>query len=286
MSVGVDRSYRLDGGRVGFLLFHGLAGTPLELRFVARSLNAAGYTVYCPQLVGHCGTVDDLKNSSWQQWVAGADAALTELRKTCDTVMVGGTSMGAVVALHLAARRPNDVQALTLFAPTLWLNGWSMPWYTDLFRLITQNWCADLFNFKRLHPFGVKDERVRAFLVAAMQNGSSAEAGLMVSPGRAVLELKRMVSAIKGDLHDIRQPTLIVHPREDDLSSINNALYLERQLGGMVQSCVLDDCYHMVTLDRQRDVLVERTKAFAAWTLRQLEIDDRNVVRMPSVAAE
>jgi carboxylesterase len=286
MTVGVDRSYRLEGGRVGFLLFHGLAGTPLELRFVARSLNNAGYTVSCPQMAGHCGSPEDLKQTRWQDWVASGDAALTELRKTCDVVITGGTSMGAIVGLHLAARRPDDVQALTLFAPTLWLNGWAVPWYTHLFKLVTQDWCADLFNFTRLHPFGVKDERVRAFLVSAMQNGSSAEAGLMSSPGRAVLELKRLVSTIKTELADIRQPALIIHPREDDLSSISNALYLERHLGGLVQSCVLDDCYHMVTLDRQRDILVERTKSFASWTLRQLNVDDRNVVRMPSVAAE
>jgi carboxylesterase len=289
MSAVVDRGYRLEGGRVGYLLFHGLAGTPLELRFVARSLNGAGYTVHCPQMAGHCGTTADLKAVRWQDWVAGAEKALTELRKECDTVFVGGTSMGAIVALHLAARRPDDVQALTLFAPTLWLNGWAVPWYTDLFRLVQQDWCADLFEFTRPHPYGIKDDRIRAFLVGAMNTaastGSSAEAGLMTSPGRAVLELKRLVTAAKKRLSSIKHPVLIVHPREDDLSSIKNALYLERHLGGLVQTCTLDDCYHMVTLDKQRDVLVERTKAFTAWTLRQLEKRD-NVVGLPKVAAE
>ncbi len=285
MSGGVDRSYRLEGGRVGFLLFHGLAGTPLELRFVARSLNGAGYTVHCPQIAGHCGTSDDLKATRWQDWVDGGEEALVELRKSCDTIIVGGTSMGAVLAAHLASRNPDTVQAMTLFAPTLWLNGWSVPWYTHLFRLVAQDWCADLFNFTRLPPYGIKDERIRAFLIGALKSGSSVEAGLMTSPGRAVLELKKLVSNLKPQLASIKQPTLIVHPRHDDLSSITNALYLERKLGGLVQTCVLDDCYHMVTLDKQRDVLVERTKAFTGWVLRQLEIRD-NVVRMPSVAAE
>jgi carboxylesterase len=31
----------------------------------------------------------------------------------------------------------------------------------------------------------------------------------------------------------------------------------------MVETCVLDDSYHIVTVDRQRDLVVERTVAFA-----------------------
>jgi carboxylesterase len=286
MSTVVDRSFRLDGGRVGFLLFHGLAGTPLELRFVARSLAGSGYTVHCPQLAGHCAGEADLKAVRWTDWVEGAEEALMRLRKDCDVVITGGTSMGAVVGLHLAARHPDAVQALTLFAPTLWLNGWSVPWYAHLFKLVSQDWCADLFHFTRRPPYGLKDERIRSYLLSALQSGSSIEAGLMTSPGRAVLELKRLVATVSSELPSIKQPTLIVHPREDDLSSLANAQFLERSLGGIVQSCILDDCYHMVTLDKQRDLLVERTKTFTAWALHRLETVPNNVVQMPAVAAE
>ncbi len=40
-------------------------------------------------------------------------------------------------------------------------------------------------------------------------------------------------------------------------------MLLQRKLSGMVEVCVLDDCYHMVTLDRQRPVVMERVKEFA-----------------------
>jgi carboxylesterase len=52
----VDRTIYLPGGRTGFLLIHGLGGTPVELRFIALGLARAGHTVLCPQLAGHCGT--------------------------------------------------------------------------------------------------------------------------------------------------------------------------------------------------------------------------------------
>ena len=38
---------------------------------------------------------------------------------------------------------------------------------------------------------------------------------------------------------------------------------LQRKLAGIVEVCVLDDCYHMVTLDRQRPLVMERVKEFA-----------------------
>ena len=40
-------------------------------------------------------------------------------------------AMGAVLALHLAAQRQDQVHGLALYAPTLWYDGWAMPWYRD-----------------------------------------------------------------------------------------------------------------------------------------------------------
>ena len=45
----------------GFLLIHGLGGTPIEMRYVAQGLARAGHTAHVPQLAGHCGTAADLK---------------------------------------------------------------------------------------------------------------------------------------------------------------------------------------------------------------------------------
>ena len=40
-------------------------------------------------------------------------------------------------------------------------------------------------------------------------------------------------------------------------------MLLQRRLSGIVETVVLDDCYHMVTLDRQRPIVMERVKEFA-----------------------
>lgn len=260
-----DRGYKLDGGRTGVLLIHGLGGTPIEMRYIALGLARAGHTVHVPQLAGHCGTPQDIMDSTWRDWAGTVDAALDEMRKTCDTVIVGGLSAGSILALEVAARRPKDVQGIAMYAPTLWLNGWSVPWYAPFFRLVYSKWVANRIPFIEREPFGIKDRRLREIVAQALDSGDSSQAGLYCTPGGTILELRRLVNSLKPRLRSITQPALLMHPRDDDRADIDNAFYLQRHLGGMVHMTVLDDCYHIITVDRQRDVVVERTAEFTSW---------------------
>jgi carboxylesterase len=258
-----DHSLYLKGGRTGLLLVHGLGGAPIQLRFVAVRLANAGHTVCCPQLAGHCGSYEDLRLTGWRDWYASVEKAHERLLQECDTIIVGGLSMGAVLAVHLAAEHPSDVHGMALFAPTLWLDGWGVPWRSRLFVLITQKWCADLFEFSEREPYGIKDVRVRALVMAAIQSGNSSQAGQLSNPGSSMLELRWLVKAVRRELGRIKQPALILHPRHDDRASLRNAIYLQERLGGRVETVVLEDSYHVITLDRQRDIVVDRTDRFA-----------------------
>ncbi len=270
MTTTYDTTYRIKGGRVGVLLMHGLCGTPVEMRYVGHGLARAGYTVHCPLIAGHGGTEEDIKATTWQDWLASAEAALNELRKECDVVICSGLSTGALLSLMLAAKHPDKVQGIAPLAPTLWLNGWLIPWYAKLFRLVRQKWVANLISFPDIEPHGIKDDRIRDFIRKALNSGDCSVAGLPVTPGHAVLEHHRLVRALKKHLRQIGQPTMIVHPREDDYADLNNAWYLQRNLKGRVDMVVLDDSYHIVTVDRQRHVVVERMVGFAARLAREL----------------
>jgi len=258
-----DLSIRLAGGRLGFLLIHGLGGTPMELRYVAQGLARAGHTVHVPQLAGHCGTVDELKATQWTDWHTSVEREHDLLKARCETVVVGGLSVGSVLALHLAAVRPESVSGLALYAPSLWLDGWGVPWHATLFRLVTQKWCADWFAFTERHPWGIKDPRLRALVERAIRSGDSSRAGIAALPGSLMLELRWLVQRVREEISQVRQPALIIHPREDDRASLRNLHYLQSSLGGLTETVVLNDSYHIVTLDRQRQVVVARTLEFA-----------------------
>lgn len=257
-----DHTYRIAGGKVGVLLIHGLCGTPAEMRFVAMGLGRAGYTVHCPQLAGHGGTRQDIVKSGWQDWYRSTEIALDELRKECDTVIVGGLCLGSIIGLHLAANHPDKVQGVALFSPTLWINGWAMPWYTKLFSLVPNRWVANMMQFPDAPSLGIKCPRVREFVRTALAASDGSDLGTVGVPGAMVLEHRRLVAAAKRILGKIQQPTLIVHSRQDDYADLNNATYLQGELAGSVDLVVLEDSYHMVTLDKERQVVVEQTRSF------------------------
>jgi carboxylesterase len=153
---------------------------------------------------------------------------------------------------------------MALFAPTLKLDGWGVPWYNRLFALVTQKWFADLIPFTERDPYGIKDPRVRALVTAAIQSGDSSQAGQLSNPGSVMLEMRWLINEVRREIPRIAQPALILHPRDDDRASIGNAFHLQRYLQGPVETCVLEDSYHVITLDRQRRLVIDRTADFAA----------------------
>ncbi|HJZ44427.1 MAG TPA: alpha/beta fold hydrolase [Hyphomicrobiaceae bacterium] len=255
----------VPGGRLGVLLIHGLGGTPIELRFIAQTLARAGHTVYCCQLAGHCGTPEELRRSTWREWYASVEAAHDLLRERCDTIVAGGLSMGGILAIHLARNRPESVHGLLLLAPTLRLDGWSMPWYSRALHYVRPLPIKLEFDLAEREPYGLKDERVRALVVSSMQSGDSGQAGVFNTPMRSFANFNVLVSVVKRGLDQVRQPAFIVHPRDDDMASLENAQYLQTHLGGLVETLVLDNSYHMVTLDQQRHIVAERTERFVSW---------------------
>lgn len=268
MQVGETKS-GAKGGKVGVLLMHGLCGSPKEIKFVANGLSRNGYTVLCPQLAGHGGSEADLVATTWQDWYESAKKGLDELAESCDTVVVGGLSTGAVLSLMLAARHPDKVHAITLYSPTLWLSGRQIPWYLRVLRLIDSKWFANLFRFPVPLHVGIKDQRIRDFIANALSaNGETL--GQASTPGGPVLERRRMAKAVMKHLGAIEQPVLILHARQDDYAGLDNAAYLQRELAGQVDLVVLEDSYHMVTVDRQRDVVLDRTTDFIARITRSL----------------
>lgn len=281
-------SYRetlsMPGGRVGVLLIHSLGGTPVELRFVAQAFARNGYTVHCPLLPGLGGGTDVSGMSSWSDWYAGVEAAHDRLKKDCDLVLVGGLSAGAVLALRLAAKRPESVHGVMLFAPTLWPNGWAIPWYFNFFKLVRHKWFANLFHFRQLAPYGIKDERIRKFVLDSFKSENRSVEDMFGRGGGLVWEFRQLVREVRTKFRNIRQQTIIFHPRFDDQSDLKNAVELQRKLGGLVEMCVLEDCYHMVTLDRQRTFVVDRTLDFAARVTERIEAAAA-VARMVSGAA-
>ena len=259
--------YLLPGGRSGVLLIHGLTGTPAEMRFVATGLHQKGFTVYGMQLAGHCGNPEDLLRTGWRNWADSVDAAATHLLRSVDRMFVGGLSMGAVLALQLAQRRQRDVHGLALYGTTFRYDGWAIPAIARLSFLLPWACAVGLCrerSFMESFPYGIKDERIRNRLAGSMLAGDSAAAGLPGNPWPSLAEFFRLALKVRRRLDRVQAPCLAVHAVQDDVASLRNLDIVRRGVSGPFESLLLDDSYHMVTVDRQRQLLIERSARFFA----------------------
>lgn len=115
--VSAARPFRLDGSPAhpAVLLLHGFTGQSSEMRYLGDELHAHGMTVVAPRLPGHGTNGDDFCNTSWRDWLRAAVDAYLDLQSEGNTVMVGGLSMGGLLATILAAHFP--VSRVALLAP-------------------------------------------------------------------------------------------------------------------------------------------------------------------------
>lgn len=255
-------SLYIPGGRSGILLIHSLGGSPLEMKAVAHAMSRKGMTVYCPVVPGLTFGTDISGLSTWQDWYKSVAAAFDHMRTVCDNIIIGGASAGSILALRLAAYRQDQACGLMLFAPTLSVNGWAIPKTIKLFHLVTDKWTARLFKFRTPAPYGIKDERVRNFALESLRGSDNMPADITERGGGTVYEFLSLVRNVRPMLPLVKLHTLIFHPRHDDQSDIKNTMALQRKLGGLVEVSVLDDSYHLVTLDRQRGYVVDRSTEF------------------------
>lgn len=254
---------RHDGGRFGFLIMHRLGGSPADVKYVADGLGEDGYSVDCPLLYGHGGSRALLAATTWQQWFDTVLEAHERLSQRCDVVVAGGLGVGAMLALQLAAERPAKVQGLALFAPTFWPNGWAMPWYGSALRAIGSKRLANLFRFDERPPYGIKDDALRAQSLQNLSQDGRRRDDVLGRSGGTMLEVKWLAQATERRLGQVTQPCLIFHPRHDDRSALSASQMLQKRLGGVVDLVVLDDSYHLVTLDRQRQLVLDKVLDFA-----------------------
>ena len=254
--------FRYPAGRDAVLLIHGLAGAPSEMRYVGRSLASAGFTVLGAQLAGHGGSEAELLSTGWHDWYRSVEQAFLDLRRTCRSVSVAGLSMGALLAIQLAARRPGEVSAIGLYSTTLWYDGWGIPRTRFLLPIAMRMGLLRNYRFVEREPFGIKDERLRRRVAAQMRQGDSAAAGLYATPARSLQQLWDLSADTMRRMQQVRCPALIAHATDDDVSSPRNALHLGRHLGGPIHHLWLDDSYHMITIDRQREHLAAETARY------------------------
>jgi carboxylesterase len=255
-------------GKAGVLLIHGITGAPTEMKPLVRKLAARGFSIACPQLAGHCSTLKDLKRTRWQDWYASVEGGLDYLSSECETIYVSGLSMGALLALKLAANYPDQIQGIATLSATFFYDGWNVPRWRQRYILPLAIYSPLRFflSYHEPAPYGIKDERIRNIIAAVYAgNGSNMpeKYGYSEFPGVTVRETFNLIREVKRDLAALIAPLLIVHSTEDDMASLKNASFLASKVSSnQVETFYVDDTYHVLTLDKRKNDVADRVAAF------------------------
>ena len=232
----------------GCLLIHGFSGTPQEMRFLADRLYTSGYTVDAVRLAGHGTTIEDFSRATRHDWYRSARAGVEELQHEAARVVVIGQSMGALLALQLAVEYPQVIAAVVLLSPALVL---SNPWVHRIGPVLPL-----LLPFARRRSIrrGARDVADRQ---ARTESPSYPE--LPLSALHQLLTLQKLVRRV---LPQVRQPALIIHSRQDHTCPPRNAAILQRGLGGPVRAVLLEDSFHVISIDVDKERVAAEVAAF------------------------
>jgi carboxylesterase len=249
---------RLDAGPHGVLMLHGLGANSLEIAGLARHLHQNGFTVHAPHLAGYafgCAT------SEWPDWLAEAQKHYWALKAECETVSVVGLSMGATLALMLAAKE--QPTCIVLLSACLAYNGWAIPFYSFLLRLAPYFPFLQRYRFAEAEPYGIKNEEMRARVRKALSQDHIAESGADALSYKQISQGLKLSDEIWKHLARIQSPALFVHAADDETAhpkSIEQALPI--MASKIKRLHLLGDSYHMVTVDNERDTVHHETCFF------------------------
>ncbi len=238
----------LTGGRpLGVLLLHGFTGSPASMAPWARFLNERGYAVELPLLPGHATRWQDLNQVAWTDWYAEAESALDRLRATTEAVVVGALSMGGSVALRLAEQRGPDVAGLVLVNP---------------FVSSTRKELVALPLMKHVVP-------ATKGVVNDIKKPGQDEVGYPRLPLRGLHEVVKMWRVLVPELSRVTQPLLYFRSAVDHVIDASSAPTVLDAVGSRdKEERVLEDSYHVATLDNDAPRIFEESAEFIARVTR------------------
>ena len=284
-----DLAFNSDSNVLVYLI-HGVTGTPVEMSYVARKLSRKNrWDVYATTLPGHCTRLRDLVRTTEQDWRAHVQRQLSSVRNQYEYIFVAGLSAGALLALD--ASTVVRVDGVGVLSPTFVYDGWNTPWSHAILPIAMKVVPLSLQRYV-FHidgpPFGIKHEQLqasvrksyslrvivgewmtewwakrKATLGSPVPPSSAVSKGYPIFPLRTLTEIDRLIVRVRSRLHEVTAPTVIVQAREDDMTSPRNSSIVYDEISSTEKELVLlDDCYHVITVDKQREAVVENLTTF------------------------
>ena len=241
------------------LLFHGLTGSPFEMRKYGDFLFKNGYDVFCYSFPGHGERISEIENVTWQDWCEFAQNKYNGLRGNYNQFFVSGLCLGAAMSVYLAEHN-NDITGIVALSTTLFLDGFCIPWTICLLPFAMSTIIRFYYTFPEDDSFGIKNERTRKSLAKIT---AKADIGMDNYPLNCVGGLLKLSKNVRQNLKKVTCPVLCIHSKFDNLSSIKSAKVVLKGISSKIKQYVeLNDSYHMILYDNEKKYVMNTVKDF------------------------
>ena len=233
----------LQGNETGFLFIHGFTASPFEGKELAEWLHEkVGLTASVPLLPGHGTHPEDLLQLTWKDWYAEVESKYLEIKNTCNRVFICGQSMGAALALKLAAHK--KVSGVISLAGAVFLKDWRLS-LLPLFRnLIT-------YHYKSKGP-DIKDAVIKHQVPTYQKY-----------PVKSIDQLLSLFRSVRNDLKQVDAPALLIHSKKDRTVHFSNLDYIYMHISSQIkEKMILEDSYHVISIDLEKERIYQQILNF------------------------
>jgi carboxylesterase len=244
------------------LLFHGLLSSPQEFGLIAHSLRSRGLRHEAVTVPGYT-LATDYVTFDWRRWRTTAADVINAKAASNEQLILGGLCMGGILASACALQAPERVAGLVLMSPSFDFDGWGLSPIRHLRHLGYVTGLDRFFSVVERQPYGVKNTRVREWIARELRERRQSAAGPARVPLRALREAERMLAEVRSRLRELTCPILIIHARDDEITSIDSVVALFESLPQADKELVvLENSYHMITIDNDRQEVVGLLERF------------------------
>lgn len=232
-----------NGKRVGVLLSHGFTGSPASMKPWGEYLAEQGYAVSVPRLPGHGTSWQEMNRTGYADWYAEVEREFETLKARTDTVFVGGLSMGGGLALWLAANHAQDVAGVIL------VNAAVSSENKQLLAVPAMKWVLG-----GMPAIGgdIKKQGVTEYAYEK-------------TPLKALHSMMKGWKQVRTDLPKVTQPLIIFRSAEDHVVDPQSTRNIQSGVSSRdVTERVLDNSFHVATLDHDAPQIFEESAAFIA----------------------
>ncbi|MFD1362054.1 alpha/beta hydrolase [Lentibacillus salinarum] len=235
------------GNDTGVLVIHGFTGTTQSMHYFGKQLAEVGFTVFGPRLAGHGTDPKDMEKATYEDWIHTVEKGLGKLQTTCDHIFIAGLSMGGTLTLYLAEEYAGIKGIIPINAAI------HMP---DLIE-----------NYKTLKT---TETRFVEGIGSDIKQEGVAELAYEETPVKSMRELIVLSELVRNNLANVNAPAMIVSSAEDHVVPPENAREIYESISSDTREFVLlEDSYHVATLDHDKEQLAEKCVVFIKERLKE-----------------